>query len=117
LNAPPLSLLTCACCGVAPIFEACPTCGVLTKRPEFLQRGVRLNTGTEHAIAFHADCIGRLRAEDWPRVLQNNLQQFEDAWQHRDVPEDQRQGHRDEMATWQILGWASDVSAMEAVAR
>ena len=111
------AFFSCACCGNEILFELCGECGTLHPNATFTQRGVRLNTGTEHAIAFSATCLGMITPDKWPTILANNRAVFEEAWALKNVPEDVRAKHRDEMATWRILGWADEISAEQALAR
>lgn len=96
-------------CGTTIIDESAP--GKFHPGPNYRQRGVRLNTGTEHAIAFCQPCANRPIGDDGPAILAFNRQVFEEAWALKGIPEATRAQHRAEMAGWSILGWADEVPA------
>ena len=97
--------------------EGCVSCATPAivggqRTPEAVQRGVRMNTGSEHALLFCAGCASRpYTADEWADVLAHNLASFEAAWEIKKIPHDIRARHRAEMAHWQILGWAQEVPA------
>lgn len=94
-------------CGAVIIEESTP--GHFHPTGNFRQRGVRLNTGTEHAIAFCQSCATQPIGADAPTILTHNRQVFEEAWTLNKLPETVRAQHRLEMDGWTILGWADEV--------
>lgn len=96
-------------CGAVIVEESAP--GKFHPAANFRQRGVRLNTGTEHAIAFCQPCAMLPIGADGPAILAYNLQVFEEVWGRNRIPEATRAPLRAAMAAWTILGWADEVPA------
>ena len=113
----PLALIACSCCLTEIVFDVCESCAAMKRRGNCVQRGVRMASGTEHAMIFAAEHIDGIRPEDWPRILENNRACFEADFARHNVPEEQRVRLRSEMLSWKIIGWSDQVSREDTLSR